>query len=152
MSKHFAGEVVGGLRIADEAQDEAIDARHLIREQGVHGEPIADFDQVNKRGISPCHDRALGLGAECGHRRSPINIGRFGIVHIDLALVRIAEIKCRSAKNHGRKPDGSHRAGVRHRSAELARQQCRVATKRSCTWGAHVFYAWVLKESLLEGN
>jgi hypothetical protein len=39
--KNLAGEVVRARGIADEAQDEAIDARLVAREQSVHGEPVA---------------------------------------------------------------------------------------------------------------
>jgi hypothetical protein len=49
--KDLAGEVVGARRIADEAQDEAIDTRLVAREQRVHGEPVAGCDLGNQRGV-----------------------------------------------------------------------------------------------------
>jgi Cobalamin synthesis protein cobW C-terminal domain len=56
--KNLAGEVVGARRIADEAQDEAIDARLVAREQDVHREPVAGCDPRDQRGVRHVRSRA----------------------------------------------------------------------------------------------
>jgi hypothetical protein len=68
----------------------------------VHGEPVARCDPGNQRGIRHVTSCARAR-REAGTGGSPVNSGRFGMVHIDLPLVRIAEINCRSPKNHERK-------------------------------------------------
>jgi hypothetical protein len=102
--KDLAGEVVGARRIADEAQDETIDAGLVAREQRVHGEPVAGCDPGNQRGVRHVTSRARQR-CQAGKGGSHLNSGRFGMVHVDLPLVRIAEINCRSPKTTSAKPD-----------------------------------------------
>src|SRR5215470_20432452 len=95
--KNLASEIVGARRIADETQDEAVDARLVAREQGVHREPVAGCDPRDQRGVWHVAARAPRRH-EASTGGSPVNSGRFRMVHVDLPLVRIAEINCRSPK------------------------------------------------------
>jgi hypothetical protein len=74
----------------------------VAREQRVHGEPVAGCDPGNQRGVRHVTSRARQR-RQAGTGGSDVNRGRFGMVHVDLPLVRIAEINCRSPKNHERK-------------------------------------------------
>jgi hypothetical protein len=103
--KNLTGEVVGARPIADEAQDEAIDTNLVAREQGVHGEPVAGCDPRNQGGIRHVTSRARRR-REVRTGGSPVNSGRFAIIHVNFPFVRIAEINCRSSKTSEQNPDG----------------------------------------------
>jgi hypothetical protein len=78
--KNLAGDVVGARSVADEPQDEAIDARLVAREKGVHGEPVASCDPRNQRGVHHVTSRTRQW-REPGKGGSPVNRGRFATVH-----------------------------------------------------------------------
>jgi hypothetical protein len=83
--KNLAGEVVGARGIADETQDEAIDARLVAGEQGVHGEPVAGCNPRDQRGVRHVTWRARRRG-EASTSGGSVNSGHFAI-HIDLSLM-----------------------------------------------------------------
>jgi hypothetical protein len=89
--KNLAGEVVGARGIANEAQDEAIDARLVAREQGLHGEPIAGCDPRDQRRVCHVASRARRR-REAGTGGSLVNSGNFATIHVDLPSCRIAKL------------------------------------------------------------
>jgi hypothetical protein len=89
--KNLTSEIVAARRIADEAQDEPIDARLVAREEGVHGGLVAGCDPGYQSRVRHVTSRARQRG-EAGTAHRPVNSGRFANVHIDLPLKTRASI------------------------------------------------------------